>query len=429
VVVDALRGACFVFMTMDHYPGNPFARFSNAYYGPFGFFTAALGFVFLSGLVAGLVYERHCLAYGTRPMVRRILRRIRDLYVTQVAVFLVLAAALLVGLGNVARWHLDLMSESPWRGLAFGSLLLYEPGYLGILPMYCLFLLLTPIVLWQFRKGHSPHVLIASALLWITSGLAMGVPANPDGVDFGAFSPLGYQLPFLVGLAFGTGELSIERLPSVTRKWLFSSSFVVGTAFFVLRQDHALNGPFSIPLNRLEPWFTARQLGPLRLLSFAAFALIVYWICCQIQWENVRSAMFQWLAFIGRHSLPVFAWSILVTYAALEFFPPHPDRPLGLVGVIVAVASLTIPARVRAMIRRRESLPPARSIVGALHFGGVQETPWIRRTVDWMTRPIASARAGAPAAERLERYAGAAASRETATITPTSIGRSSDLRR
>jgi hypothetical protein len=37
VVLDALRGACFVFMTADHVPGNPFATFSNPYFGPFGF--------------------------------------------------------------------------------------------------------------------------------------------------------------------------------------------------------------------------------------------------------------------------------------------------------------------------------------------------------------------------------------------------------
>jgi hypothetical protein len=152
--VDTLRGLCFVFMTIDHFPGDPFARFSNPYFGPFGFFTAGLGFVFLSGVVGGLVYERDRASYGTRWVTRRVLRRVRDLYVTQMAVFfLVLVAALMVGLSGVGRWHLDLISNSPWRGLVFGSFLLYEPGYLGILPMYCFFLLLTPVVLWQFQRG------------------------------------------------------------------------------------------------------------------------------------------------------------------------------------------------------------------------------------------------------------------------------------
>jgi hypothetical protein len=65
---------------MDHFPGNPVCRFSNPYVGIFGFFTAALGFVFFSGLVAGTVYERHRVTDGTRSMLARITRRIRDLY-------------------------------------------------------------------------------------------------------------------------------------------------------------------------------------------------------------------------------------------------------------------------------------------------------------------------------------------------------------
>ena len=45
LAIDGLRGICLVLMTMDHLPGNPMARFSNYRYGPFGFFTAASGFV------------------------------------------------------------------------------------------------------------------------------------------------------------------------------------------------------------------------------------------------------------------------------------------------------------------------------------------------------------------------------------------------
>ena len=369
LVVDALRGLCFVFMTMDHFPGDPFARFSNPYFGPFGFFTAALGFVFLSGLVGGLVYERDRASYGTRWMVRRVLRRARDLYLTQMALLLVLAAALMVGLSCGGRWHLDLISNTPWRGLIFGSVLLYEPGYLGILPMYCLFLLLTPIVLWQFQRGNSRYVLGVSALLWMTAGLALKVPENPQGVDFGAFNPVSYQFLFVLGLAFGTGHVSIARLSPVARKVLFGTCAVIAATAFALRQEYALDVPFANVLNRLVDWFSAVELGPLRMLSFAAFGVSLYWVCRKIQWENVHSTAFRWLAFVGRHSLPVFAWSILVTYAAVALFPHRQDEALRLLGVVVAVASLTIPAVIHAAIRQRERRVPARSIVGALQPG------------------------------------------------------------
>jgi hypothetical protein len=367
VVLDALRGACFVFMTMDHFPGNPFFRFSNANYGPFGFFNAALGFVFLSGLVGGLVYERHRVAHGSRSMSRRILCRVRDLYVTQMVIFLALAVTVALHLSGVSRWNLDAISDTPWKGLFFGSFLLYEPGYLGILPMYCAFLLLTPLLLWQFRSGHLRYVLGLSIALWLCSGLMIELPENPQGVNFGAFNPFSYQVLFVVGLAFGTGYLRIECLSPATRKWLVRSCVALAAVCFFLRQQYAADGPFNPLLNHLSEAFSSYELGPLRMLSFGAFAVILYALSRDIDWANVESPAFRWLAFVGRHSLPVFAWSILATYAAIALLPLHPDAVLRSLGVVVAVASLTIPAYVHAMIRRREVPLPARSIIGALH--------------------------------------------------------------
>ena len=317
-------------MTADHFPGNPFFRFSNANYGPFGFFTAALGFVFLSGFVAGLVYDRHRVAHGARSMARRILRRVRDLYVTQMIIFLALVVAVALHLTGANRWNLAAIAETPWKGLFFGSFLLYEPGYLGILPMYCFFLLLTPLVLWQFRRGNVLYVLGLSIALWISSGLMIRLPEDPQGVDFGAFNPLGYQVLFIAGLAFGTGHLSLERLSSATRRWLLGTCAAIAAVCFLLRQQYAVDGPFNPLLNRLGDWFSSYELGPLRVLSFAAFALVLYALSREVEWASVETPAFRWLAFIGRHSLPVFAWSILATYIAVALFPPHPDAALGL---------------------------------------------------------------------------------------------------
>src|SRR5258705_2323997 len=93
VLLDALRGVCFVFMTIDHLPGNPLHRFSNPEYGFFGFFTGALGFVFLSGVVVGRVYDKERVLNGTGSMCRRVLRRMRALYFTQILMCVLVVAA------------------------------------------------------------------------------------------------------------------------------------------------------------------------------------------------------------------------------------------------------------------------------------------------------------------------------------------------
>jgi hypothetical protein len=359
VVLDALRGLCFVVMTVDHIQSDPFYRFSNAYFGPLGFFTAALGFVFLSGLVAGQVYGRVRLLAGSRAVIGRVLRRARAVYLTQVLLFVAVATAIELRLPHTARWHLDLISSTPWKGLGLGAALVYEPGYFGILPMYLLFLLITPVVLWQIGKGNVLGVLATSAVIWLVSGLLIRLPESPGGFDFGAFNPIGYQFVFVAGLAFGTGQLSVDRLPWGLRRWLIAVSASVVVLFLGLRVDYAFGGPANALVNKAAFAFSSVQLGPFRLLDFAAFCFVLYAVCSKVRWEHVPSAAFRWLVFIGRHSLPVFAWSILATYAMVGLSSPRLSFPAGLIAVTLVSASLTVPAELHALVsgRRRARLP------------------------------------------------------------------------
>jgi hypothetical protein len=347
-------------MTVDHFPSSPLHRFSNTYFGPLGFFTATVGFVFLSGLVAGRVYERERIVAGTRSMVRRVMYRARALYVTQVLVFLGLVAAIELHVRGTARWDMSLLDMNPWKGIAYGATLLYEPWYLGILPIYMLFLASTPIVLLQFDKGNARRVLALSALLWVVSGLSIHFPSNPSGVDFGPYNPLAYQFVFISGLAFGAKQLRVERLSHVMRQRLVAVAAVVTVLCLTLRWQYAFGGPLNHLVDKSGPAFSAYQLGPLRLLNFAAFGVVVYWASQMLRADDVRSRLYSWLAFVGRHSLPVFAWSILGTYAAMALLPEHLSVGPGFLAVILLAASLTIPAQLHAMIKHQRAFLTSR---------------------------------------------------------------------
>jgi hypothetical protein len=343
-------------MTIDHFPSSPLHRFSNTYFGPLGFFTATVGFVFLSGLVAGRVYERERCIAGTRSMIRRVTHRARTLYVTQMIVFLALVAAIELHVRGAGRWDMSLVSTHPWEGITYGATLLYEPWYLGILPIYILFLVLTPIILVQFDKGNARGVLAVSALIWVLSGLVIHLPSNPSGVNLGPYNPLAYQFVFISGLAFGTRQLSIERLSQVMRRRLVAVAAVVTALCLILRLEYAFGGPLNHLIDELRPAFSAYELGPLRLLNFAAFGLVLYWASQRFRSDEIHAPAYSWLAFIGRHSLPVFAWSILGTYTAIALLPPHLSLRLGLLAVVLLAASLTIPAKLHAMIRHHRAL-------------------------------------------------------------------------
>ena len=89
---------------------------------------------------------------------------------------------------------------------------------------------------------------------------------------------------------------------------------------------------------------------------------MVYWAARRVQWANVNAVAFRWLAFVGRNSLPVFAWSILVAYAAEAALPVQSHVVFRIALLVVATMSLTVPAHLRAIYigwRRSRSAQPA----------------------------------------------------------------------
>jgi hypothetical protein len=137
---------------------------------------------------------------------------------------------------------------------------------------------------------------------------------------------------------------------------LVAVAAVVAAFCLVLRLEYAFGGPLNHLLDELRPAFSAYELGPLRLLNFAAFGLVLYWASQRLRSDEIHARAYSWLAFIGRHSLPVFAWSILGTYAAIALLPPHLSLGLGLLAVVLLAATLTVPAQLHATIRHHRAV-------------------------------------------------------------------------
>jgi hypothetical protein len=331
-------------MTADHLPENLLWRFSNTRYGPFGFFTAASGFVFLSGLVAGVVYERYWQLYNPGVVMRRVWRRLRAIYLTHLALYVAILVMVALHVPGSSTWHFDLFSKDPWKALWLGVSLLHEPKLLAILPMYCLFLALTPFLLRELHMGNVRWVLSGSVALWVVAGLFIQLPVDPDGICFGVFNPLSYQLLFVFGLAFGAGQISVDRLGSATVRSIVALSFFVAVFFFLLRLAYATSATVVAFVEEFHPWLSVIQLGPLRVLNFAAFGVALYWLSRKRDWSDGSNLLLRCLAFLGQHSLPVFAWSILTTYIAMSVLPEHPNLSVRALALGLAVTSLMLPA-------------------------------------------------------------------------------------
>ena len=154
--IDALRGLMLVLMTVTHLP----TRFTDPLGQPFGWVSAAEGFVLLSAFVCGLVYGRIGHAKGVDAMQQAFWRRAVTLYMSQAALLLFLftvitALALKVHLQSPGARELILYYLAhPREAFAFALALVYQPALLDILPMYILFILMSPWVMaWAFRHG------------------------------------------------------------------------------------------------------------------------------------------------------------------------------------------------------------------------------------------------------------------------------------
>jgi hypothetical protein len=336
--LDFARGICLILMTVDHLPYNLLHRFTNAEFGPFGFFTGASGFVFISGLVAAKAYGTTYDRQGLGAVWSRSIRRAIQLYAVDIGLLLLLFACLALGVldGEVWRRKVPLFFADPWSALGQGMLMLYTPSFFDILPVYVVLLLCVAPVLAAKRAGWTREILLVSLGLWLLAQTSHSTSLNP----------FGYQLLFMSGLIIGSCKME-DALQNPFMVRLGQVALVAALAFFVARVIMAFQ-PFQMSPNL--GWIWRRLIhvdnnGPLRVLSFAVFVLVAIRVWPRIPDAIKRdNVLVTWVTYLGQHSLAVFAWSIFVTYVALALMPERPSLGFRALETTLAVASLAIPA-------------------------------------------------------------------------------------
>jgi hypothetical protein len=348
--VDSLRGYFLVLMTVAHLPQNPLQRFT-AY--SFGYASAPDGFVFLSGLVSTWVYLRVRNKHGQRALETKVLRRTRDVYLVHIVL---LSASIL---GAVLLSHDSFRAAHPFQTFVSGSLLVYQPTLSDILPMYCVFLLFTPLVLDQMMKGRTWLVGIASAALLIAAQWGIGDASHlVPWINLGTFNILAWQAYFVAGQYLGYRKLSAGENAVPKSRVLLAVCIVLALLFFLDRHSWFLFGASPLLKFSIGPSRT-----PARFLDTACLAYVIWWIPRTIDRKLMTLRLFNFFNLLGRHSLQVFAASLFMTAALSQagqywFGLPGAAR-IGL--TLVVVLSLATPAWLHEIYRkrRREKLVPS----------------------------------------------------------------------
>jgi hypothetical protein len=316
--LDAARGVMLLWITLTHLP-TVASTYVNQ---PFGFFSAAEGFIFVSALFTGRIYSRIADREGFGAMKRKLGMRTLRLYAHHA---LLLALTFLIAVpiaehGNRPGLHnlLDFyFGAGPVRAIVDGALLVYRPPLLDILPMYIIFLLLTPVALMFAARIGWKYILGGSSTLWLLAQFGLRQSAYNVVAHFGVSIPLNemgsfdlwaWQFLWMLGLWLGVrwakGDLPVEAW---TRKLTVPALLIV-PALLVLRYTVG----HGIELGGLEVNFDKWHLGVVRLVNFSAFAVLLVRLQPVMKLLAVRP-----LVTLGQASLQVFCAHLFFCFFGL----------------------------------------------------------------------------------------------------------------
>ncbi|CEO40740.1 OpgC domain-containing protein [Photobacterium kishitanii] len=344
--LDSIRGLLLLLMTINHliWVSGGYSIIQNVTLQPLGQFGAAECFVFISGLLAGVIYSRDSLT--NQQITTKAFHRAFSIYRYHVSCLLVvfvwffIASQLLPSALPILQQSAHNVIESPIETLLASAVLVNQPSYFDILPLYIVFMLLLPFLVRGYRKGLGWLIISISIGIWFFSSTINATVLQPlFDIVFSNFKlQLSYFNIFAWQLLFVSSSLLGFMLQNKILHWrhpvLTVLAVIIAVGIFA-----AHHGAFvSYGINRwvLYSYADKPELGWLRTLNIAVW---VYLIAVIIQ-RNPSALHIKALSYIGRHSLRVFSWQIVVVYLSAPLLHNLRLEPYYIVVVIVISTSL-----------------------------------------------------------------------------------------
>jgi hypothetical protein len=342
VRLDLLRGIANWAIFLNHIPNNSVNWITTRNYG---FSDGADLFVYISGYTAALVFGRMMRDHGFVIGATRLWRRVWQLYLAHVIVFVIYVAAV----GYVAfrfqfesivhQFNAAWFGERPFTTLIEGLLLRFKPLNLDVLPLYIVLMALFPFVLWIMLRRPGITLLASLALYFTARHFGWNLTAYPEGNWF--FNPFCWQFLFCLGAwsALGGG---IKVQPFVGSRWLVY--FCFGYLLFALVMT--LAGPFESIREALPPWLYSAfnpndktNLAPYRVLHFIVLVLLVTRFLPK-DWKGLEWPVFDPLIACGQQSLRVFCVGVFLSFFGYFLLTISSDTLV--IQLIISVAGIAI---------------------------------------------------------------------------------------
>jgi hypothetical protein len=360
--LDLLRGFCVFAMIVDHIGGVSWLYLVTG--GNAGPVTAAEAFVFLSGLVLGIVSRKRVDRDGIYAAVRSALARAWTLYALSVVLtlmFIALTAGTALAIW-VDRSLLD--TGENWVSLITSVVLLRFTWHgTDILALYALLLVAAPFTLVLLAGGQTWRLLAGSWALWLLFQVAPDRAVIPWPIEHATTFPFAaWQLLFLHALVLGyhrdelaawlTGPAREHRRSAINNR---AGLGVAAGAILLLGgalstgQAHAMGQ--TVPALTAIDLYDKASLGIGRIAAFASVAVLVY-VGLTLFWGPIQRAVGWLLIPLGQASL--YAYTVHLFAIVLAYnVPPYvgSDRPGW--ELHNTVGQLALVLLVWAMVKRR----------------------------------------------------------------------------
>jgi len=372
-IIDGMRGYFLVFMLINHliFVGGYWMMEVN--HRQFAFVEDAQGFVFLSGLLIGMVYARKMIKNGYEKGRQLLFDRAFELYRYAMGTVMAVLVVQLILPDAQRLWYNWLGTtnfDEPLR-LAAIATFLFQPTFMDILPQYIVYMLFAPPLVWLCLRGKWAHVLAGSLIVWMAAQLGLqrflteplnALVMGPDEQGIRAsFNMLGWQIVFfsamVIGVLTAQNKIAWTRIFSPEKTMLPKVALAVCLFFLPLRIVTAWDLLPQAVLDKFATMEIRADFGPVYLLNFAAVATGLAWLLIagpkhHNLWIRKLAGIvttvftFRFLRLLGRHSLQVYVWHVAIVYAVYyaDGRTPELSQLTKTTIAVVCVGLLALPA-------------------------------------------------------------------------------------
>lgn len=343
--LDIIRGYLQLVIFASHVMGSFIGGW--LIFGTWGLSDSSEQFVFLSGFTLGSVMTRKAARDGWLGGAADIWRRAWRLYRVHLLVFalyfaLVLVAGATILPGEARRLGWGFLLRDPLGAAPGIATMLYQPEFMGILPIFVWCMLLLPGFAWLLERLGDRAMLVPVAVYACVRIFGLRLPSlGPDtGIAFDLFA---WQMLFMAGVWLGRRALYRGRALDFAAPWARYATWValamvaIGIA---LRLDWYNFLPWRFWGADTTLIVGKEHLALPRLLhAFALSWLVAAYVPREARW--MHTALAAAVGRIGRYSLEVFCLGLFLSWGGTTLLTLHPgwlwyaDLPIIVTGCLV----------------------------------------------------------------------------------------------